>query len=75
MFSDFFYTLKRRKVPVSITEWMTLMETLSKGYISNLDDFYYLARAIFVKSEAYYYHYDVGFQEYFKGIQGLESEV
>jgi uncharacterized protein with von Willebrand factor type A (vWA) domain len=69
MFTDFFYTLKRRKVPVSIVEWMTLMEALSKGCISNLDEFYYLARAILVKSEAYYDHYDVAFQEYFKGIE------
>lgn len=69
MFTDFFYTLKKREVPVSITEWMTLMEALSKGYISNLDDFYYLARAILVKSESYYDQYDVAFQEYFKGIE------
>jgi hypothetical protein len=69
MFTDFFYTLKERKVPVSITEWMTLMEALSKGCISNLDEFYYLARAILVKSEAYYDHYDIAFQEYFKGIE------
>jgi uncharacterized protein with von Willebrand factor type A (vWA) domain len=69
MFTSFFYTLKRRKVPVSIVEWMTLMEALSKGCISNLDEFYYLARAILVKSEAYYDHYDVAFQEYFKGIE------
>jgi len=69
MFTGFFYTLKRRKVPVSIVEWMTLMEALSKGCISNLDEFYYLARAILVKSEAYYDHYDVAFQEYFKGIE------
>jgi len=73
MFTDFFYTLKRRKVPVSIIEWMTLMEALSKGYISNLDEFYYLARAILVKSEAYYDHYDVAFQEYFKGIETPEE--
>src|SRR3972149_1524513 len=70
MFTGFFYTLKRRKVPISIVEWMTLMEALSKGFISNLDDFYYLARAILVKSEAYFDHYDVAFQEYFKGIEG-----
>ena len=69
MFTDFFYALKRRKVPVSITEWMTLLEALSKGYISDLDGFYYLARAILVKSETYYDHYDVAFQEYFKGIE------
>ena len=69
MFTNFFYTLKRKKVPVSLIEWMTLMEALSEGYIANLDEFYYLARAILVKSEAYYDHYDVAFQEYFKGIE------
>jgi uncharacterized protein with von Willebrand factor type A (vWA) domain len=69
MFTSFFYTLKERKVPVSITEWMTLMEALSRGYISSLNDFYYLARSILVKSEAYFDHYDIAFQEYFKGIK------
>ena len=69
MFTDFFYLLKKRKVPVSITEWMTLMEALSQGYIADLDEFYYLARAILVKNEGYFDHYDVAFQEYFKGIE------
>jgi hypothetical protein len=69
MFTDFFYILRKRRVPVSITEWMTLMESLAKGYITNLDEFYFLARAILVKSEAYYDHYDVAFQEYFTGIE------
>jgi len=70
MFTNFFYLLRKRKVPVSITEWMTLMETLDKGFIHNLDEFYYLARAILVKSESYFDHYDVAFQEYFQGIEG-----
>jgi len=69
MFTDFFYTLKERRVPVSLTEWMALMEALSKGCINNLDEFYYLARAILVKSESYYDQYDVAFQQCFKGIQ------
>ena len=69
MFTDFFYTLRERKVPVSFTEWMTLMEALAKGYITNLDEFYFLARAILVKSEAYYDHYDIAFQEYFNGVE------
>ncbi|MFC1932088.1 VWA domain-containing protein [Chloroflexota bacterium] len=69
MFTEFFYTLRQKNVPVSITEWMTLMETLAKGYITNLDEFYFLARAILVKSEAYYDHFDVAFQEYFKGVE------
>ena len=46
------------------------METLDKGFIHNLDEFYYLARAILVKSESYFDHYDVAFQEYFQGIEG-----
>jgi len=70
MFTGFFYALKKRKVPISITEWMTLMEALARGYINTMDDFYYLARAILVKSEVYFDHYDVAFQEYFQGIEG-----
>ena len=69
MFTDFFYVLRKRKVPVSITEWMTLMEALAKGCIANLDEFYFLARAILVKSESYYDHYDIAFQEYFTGVE------
>ena len=69
MFTEFFYILKEKKVPVSITEWMTLMEALASGYISNLDEFYSLARAILVKSETHFDHYDVAFQQYFNGIE------
>ena len=69
MFTDFFYTLRKYKVPVSVTEWMTLMEALARGYINSLDEFYFLARAILVKSESYYDHYDIAFQEYFTGIE------
>ncbi len=69
MFTDFFYTLKQKKVPVSITEWMTLMEALSRGYINDLEDFYYLARAILVKNEGHFDQYDAAFQQYFKGVE------
>ena len=69
MFTDFFYTLKKRNVPVSINEWMTFIEALAKGYITNLNEFYYLARAMLVKSEGYFDHYDIAFQEYFRGIE------
>jgi hypothetical protein len=70
MFTGFFYALREKKVPVSITEWMTLMEALDKGCIKTLDDFYFLARAILIKSETYYDRYDIVFQEYFRGIEG-----
>jgi uncharacterized protein with von Willebrand factor type A (vWA) domain len=73
MLIDFFYTLRQKKVPVSFTEWMTLMEAFAKGHINDLDEFYFLARAILVKSEAWFDHYDVAFQEYFKGVESIEE--
>jgi uncharacterized protein with von Willebrand factor type A (vWA) domain len=74
MFTNFFYTLKEKKVPVSITEWMTLMDALSRGYISDLEEFYYLARAILVKNEGHFDQYDAAFQQYFKGVE-TPSEI
>jgi len=74
MFTDFFYILKQKNVPVSMTEWMTLMEALSKGYISDMVQFYYLARAILVKNEGHFDQYDAAFQQYFKGIE-TPSEI
>lgn len=68
MFTPFFYTLKDKKVPVSINEWMILMEALDKRLIRNMSEFYYLARAILVKSETHFDQYDIAFQEYFGGI-------
>lgn len=70
MFINFFYLLKKEGVPVSITEWMILMEALGKGMAaSSLTTFYYLARAILVKSETNFDKYDLAFQKYFAGIE------
>ncbi|MGI5823002.1 MAG: vWA domain-containing protein [Dethiobacteria bacterium] len=70
MFIDFFYLLRSYGVPVSLTEWMALMEALSLGMAhSSLYGFYCLARAVLVKSEAYYDRYDQAFQHYFEGIE------
>ncbi|MGI6120346.1 MAG: vWA domain-containing protein [Desulfosporosinus sp.] len=70
MYTNFFYALRQEGVPVSITEWMTLMEALSLGLAhSSLSGFYYLARAILVKSESHYDQYDLAFQKYFQGIE------
>ncbi|MCL5959236.1 MAG: VWA domain-containing protein [Chloroflexi bacterium] len=74
MFVDFFFTLRKHKVPVSLLEWMTLMEALDRGYaFSSLTNFYHLARSILVKSETHYDAYDVAFKEYFEGIETPEE--
>lgn len=74
MFIDFFYLLRNYGVPVSLTEWMAFMEAISKGLaFSSLTGFYYLARAVLVKSESHFDKYDLAFQHYFKGIETPEE--
>ncbi len=76
MFIDFFYVLRRKGVPVSITEWMTFMEALYNGHFqASLNHLYYIGRAFLVKSEAYYDAYDLAFQEYFGGIATQDVEL
>lgn len=70
MYTNFFYALRQEGVPVSITEWLTLMEALSIGLAeSSLSGFYYLGRAVLVKSESHFDQYDLAFQKYFQGIK------
>ena len=74
MFTAFFYLLKDKGLPVSLNEWMTLMEGLDKGLgHASLTGFYYLARAVLVKTEADYDRFDQAFLEYFKGVEHVEE--
>ncbi|MFX1328429.1 MAG: VWA domain-containing protein [Promethearchaeota archaeon] len=65
MFVEFFYYLKER-LPVSITEYMTLMEALNKGLIHNMVEFYYTSRSILCKTEHHFDIYDIAFANFFK---------
>jgi uncharacterized protein len=71
MLIDFFFTLKDAKIPVTIKEFLTLLEAMEKHVVTqSLDDFYYLARLALVKDEAHYDRFDRAFAQYFKGIDG-----
>ena len=68
MFLDLFYLLRQQGIPVSVTEWLSLLKGLSKGLAhSNLHEFYYLSRSILIKDEKYYDRFDEVFLHYFKG--------
>lgn len=74
MFTRFFYLLRHRGLDISINEWLLLVEALEKGLAkSSLVQFYYLARAILIKSEADFDKFDEVFQEYFKNIKEIED--
>ncbi|MCX5798667.1 MAG: VWA containing CoxE family protein, partial [Proteobacteria bacterium] len=77
MFTNFFFTLRSKGVPVSITEWVAFIEALYNGFFqSSINHLYYIGRAFLVKSEAYYDMFDEAFQEYFGGIktEGVELD-
>ena len=72
MLIDFFFTLKSAKIPVSIKEFLTLLEALEKQVIApSLDDFYYLSRITLVKDEANFDKFDKAFGAYFHGVETL----
>jgi hypothetical protein len=79
MLIGFFLRLKTAKVPVSIKEWLTLMEGMHEGVIEpSIDQFYYLARTALVKDESNYDKFDRAFGEYFKGVEtlmGAEADI
>src|SRR6202007_1065770 len=70
MLIDFFFTLKDAKIPVSIKEFLILLEAMKKNVTEpSLDDFYFLSRMTLVKDEAHYDKFDKAFGLYFKGIE------
>jgi len=69
MLIDFFFTLKDARIPVSIKEFLILLEAMQKQVIGpSIDDFYYLSRLTLVKDEAHFDKFDQAFGSYFKGI-------
>lgn len=74
MFISFFYLLRARGLPVSLNEWMTLMQALDSGLCRcSFTDFYYLCRSILVKSESDFDKFDVAFLEYFKELENFAA--
>ncbi|HKY63155.1 MAG TPA: VWA domain-containing protein [bacterium] len=73
MFLAFFYALRALKVPVGTHEWLDLMEALAGDLSeSSVDRFYYLGRALLVKSESLYDAYDQAFLACFSGVGAEE---
>ena len=76
MLIDFFYTLRSAKLPVSVKEYLTLLEALKADVVGptnpdacSMDDFYFLARTALVKDEKHYDKFDRAFAAYFKGVE------
>ena len=70
MFQRFFTELRAARVPVSLKEYLLLIEALEKQTIPPyVQDFYYLSRAALVKDERHLDKFDRVFGQVFKGIE------
>jgi uncharacterized protein with von Willebrand factor type A (vWA) domain len=72
MLLPFFTALRDAKVPVSMKEWLHLMEAMDKDVAGRrVDDFYHLSRAVLVKDEKHYDRFDQVFGKVFAGIETI----
>src|ERR1044072_3784430 len=72
MLVPFFFKLREAGVPVSITEFLTLLEALAaRVSAASAEDFYYLSRACVVKDERHFDRFDRAFAAHFKGVEEL----
>ena len=76
MFIDLFYKLREGGLPVSITEYLTLLEALEQQVANiDIDAFYYLARATLVKDERFFDRFDQIFGSHFEGMEAIFEEI
>ena len=74
MLINFFLTLRKYKLPVTIRELMDLISALQHRLVyANVDDFYLLSRTALVKDEKNYDKFDRAFSAYFKGLEDLNG--
>ena len=76
MFQRFFTELRAARVPVSLKEYLVLVEALEKDAIApNVEEFYYLSRAALVKDERHLDKFDRVFGHVFKGLDNTAEAV
>ena len=76
MLLKLFNEMRTAKVPVSVRELLDLINALKHNVVfADMDEFYYVARAILVKDERHYDKFDRAFAAYFKGIENLDQHI
>lgn len=72
MLLDFFFKLRDAQVPVSVKEYLAMLEGMKAGFMTpSLDNFYYLSKMTLVKDERFFDRFDKTFGEYFRGLEGV----
>ena len=72
MFLQFFTSLREAQIPVTLREYLTLMEALDNDLADqSVENFYYLSRTSLVKDERNLDKFDRVFGVTFKGLESL----
>jgi uncharacterized protein len=74
VFIPFFLELKAAKVPVTLREYLSLLEGMD-AHIADYDieAFYFLSRAALVKDERFIDRFDQVFAHYFRGVEAVSG--
>lgn len=76
MLLNLFHELRAARVPVSLRELLDLIAALERNVVfADMNEFYYLARAVLVKDERHYDKFDRAFAAYFKGLENLQEHI
>src|SRR5262245_50642805 len=76
MFLNFFTELRAAKVPVTLREYLTLLEGLEADLAEKkVEDFYYLSRTCLVKDERNLDKFDKVFGHVFKGLENMTKAI
>jgi len=76
MFLNFFNELRAAKIPVTLKEYLILLEAMDKQVIDmEVEDFYYLSRTALVKDERNLDKFDKIFGSTFKGLDGMADAL
>ncbi|MEO1252427.1 MAG: VWA domain-containing protein [Pseudomonadota bacterium] len=76
MFTKFFHELKSAGLPVSLREYLTLMEAMDSDLASRkVENFYYLSRSALVKDERNLDKFDRVFAHVFRGVESVGDDI
>ncbi|MFN7012296.1 MAG: VWA domain-containing protein, partial [Allorhizobium sp.] len=76
MFIPFFLKLKEARIPVTLREFLALLEGMEKGLADfDTEAFYFLARTTLIKDERHIDRFDRVFSEMFGGMEALSGGV
>ena len=76
MFIDFFLLLKYAGIKVTLKEYLTFLDGLSKNVCDfSLENFYFFSKTALIKREKDYDKFDMIFGKFFEGVEEIEDSL